>query len=448
MKKVLCLLLAMAMIVNSGVALALEEILPDMRADDVRIFPFPLTVKTITIREGWNLIAMPVVPSGKYTVRDFIRSIENPFMRIDRPIELQTLTDGEKLETNDKGEDCIIFPRRYWTVSVVAVYKNGKFIRYPKNGHSYNMVPGEAYFVHTRYHGPRPDYTTDVECWPPWHASKIIRVIGKSVNFSVTLNLRRGWNGVSIMREKDPPFPPYPFKPILDPIIRPYDLNDKITDNDQIEENCNPGLPINIDIECTLSQLSKELVKQGLKPRSILFWDSYNQRWQQHALPVKYPIFYHINIKPDKHIAYLDRLISSSEGFFLLVEENGIYEPGLEESLPGVPFPPPPLPPLVRSTGRVQPGLMSSNWPPHAFTHDLRTDLNGDGISEIVHLDGRNNERILEALNEYMEDENNTCLIIGKRVTLHYTDKFGNPHKLEIVSVTEVKRLEKYTLDR
>jgi len=211
MKKVLCLLIAMAMIVNSGVALALEEILPDMRADDVRIFPFPLTVKTITIREGWNLIAMPVVPSGKYTVRDFIRSIENPFMLIDRPIELQTLTDGEKLETNDKGENCIIFPRRYWTVSVVAVYKNGKFIRYPKDGHSYNMVPGEAYFVHTRYHGPRPVYRDDIRFWPPWHASKIIRVVGKSVNFSVTLNLRRGWNGVSIMREKEPPFPPYPY---------------------------------------------------------------------------------------------------------------------------------------------------------------------------------------------------------------------------------------------
>ena len=76
----------------------------------------------ITIMEGWNLIAMPVIPLVPYTVDRFIADVETSIVPIDPPYIVRP----------DQDQD--FHPRNEWNVPVVAVYKNGRFAKYPKKG--------------------------------------------------------------------------------------------------------------------------------------------------------------------------------------------------------------------------------------------------------------------------------------------------------------------------
>ena len=216
MKKLLSLLVGVMLVCSFGVCLA-EELQPVPIIIDSP--PYCPTVGTITIAEGWNLVAMPVLPAEPYTVEKFIKDVETD--PSDFVLDIYPRQPSPDIQTG-------------WQIPVVAVYKNGQFERYPKEGVTYNMVPGEAYFVYARYNGPRP------LIYPPGLEKVKVDVIGKPLDVPVSLALNRGWNGVSVLK---------------------------------------PGTS-------DLRGLSDELAKQGIKATRIAMWSAKGQEWSQHELPI------------------------------------------------------------------------------------------------------------------------------------------------------------------
>ena len=230
----------------------IEPIKPIMPVQSPPSPPTSSSTAEIAITNGWNLIAIPVIPDEPCTVRGFIEMVESD-------------------------------PCFEWNVRVVAVYKNGRFERYPKEGITHNMVPGKAYFVYANYGGQICEHK---------HMEKLYRVIhiaGEVPDSPVVLNLNRGWNGVS--------------------------LTDFTHDGD----------PVSIGSLCSLS---RELQDQGIKATKIAFWDNTSQGWKEHELPFRpnEPTSGWWTVFP----GFPDPPINPNEGFFLLCEENGLYIPGLE----------------------------------------------------------------------------------------------------------------------
>lgn len=246
MKKIICLLMVGLMICCSGVSLAHDVPFPEPPAEK--------ETATISLVDGWNLIAIPVLPAEPFSVRDFMDMVNEA-----------------------------------WEITVVAVYKNGRFERYPKEGITYNMVPGEAYFVYSKYTG---SFIYPPQVYP---LTTAIHISGKVPDMPVSLHLDRGWNGVSVPTAT-------------------------------------------LENELSLYMFSDELGEQGIRATKIAFWNN-EQGWEEYKLPfvADEPIS-----GPIVFPGFTGRGINSNEGFFLLCEENGLYIPGLKVE-----------PERVQYTGRV-----------------------------------------------------------------------------------------------
>ncbi len=219
--------------------------------------PVSLPHNDIVLTEGWSLIAIPVLPDKPLTVRGFMGMIADD-----------------------------------WEITVVAVFKNGQFERYPKEGITYNMVPGESYFVHAEYSGILSG-----------RRKTAIGIEGSRPEIPVTLSLDRGWNGISLMCYRDGGW---------------------------------------AAIVGSLRTLSRELQDQGINATKIALWDADNQTWEEYELPFE-GLFPRGEPVPAIFPLPDDPAIYSIEGFFLLCEENGLYIPGLDAGAPTVdpPFPEP-----------------------------------------------------------------------------------------------------------
>ena len=310
MKKLLSLLAVAIVVCCAGVVLADEAVPTPIVPDQVEYLP-TVTKGTITLTEGWNLIAIPVLPAEQLRIKDFIYKVEGGI---------------PDYKTGDVSKE-VIYCKPMWNISAVAVYKDGRFRTYTRDNATYNMVPGEAYFVHAEYLGPRPCYEVVGPQYPMpiFRPTTTVTIAGKCVKASVSLDLNKGWNGVALMGKKESL---NVYKEALNPQVA--------VDGAEIIE------PILVS---SLRQLSGELSEQGVKATRIIFWDAYKQEWEQQALPFKGEQ----NI--DGMATFIDRIISGSEGFFLLCDENGLYVPGLKQ-IQNLPDPPvPPIPPI--NDGRV-----------------------------------------------------------------------------------------------
>ncbi|MFH1753482.1 MAG: hypothetical protein ABH875_04805 [Candidatus Omnitrophota bacterium] len=333
MKKLLSLLLVIAFAAGSvGLSLADDDI-PELPVLKERVEQFYKYQKAdITITNGWNLIAMPVVPLKPYTVRQFIKDVAAPYYKdilVSYHKDCKVHKEDPQSQEKCYPYSCILRPA--WKVLVVAVYKNGHFERYPKEGVTYNMVPGEAYFVYAEYFG----------IWYKslnWRPQKTVTIPGGVPAPSISLNLDRGWSGRSILLNNI--YQRYPYEKYPQRLY-------------------------------TLSELSKDLAKQGVKAKRIAFWSAKTQSWEQHELPYPYRDIPHIEYfktledglkvveyNEDGKVSqetYYDikenysdllmrlRVINPSDGFFLLCEENGLFMPSAWESYP-FPMPYPPYP--------------------------------------------------------------------------------------------------------
>ena len=284
MKKLLSLLVGVMLVGGFSLCMADGEINPIPPGGDViNIATIEAVTGTITLREGWNLVAMPVLPSEPYTVERFINDAET------KPV-------WPRVREFKEGDPYFCPPPFIirCKVPVVAVYKNGQFERYPKEGVTYNMVPGEAYFVYAEFYVPEsvpPEVKPDMSIY-----SHTISIAGKSLDVPVSLDLNRGWNGVSILGE----------------------------------------LGIGVD------RFSKELAEQNIKAIRIALWSAQKQEWEQYELPWQ---------PEPKGDVIMIPMIPANCGFFLLCEENGLYIPGLNTS---VEPPVPPFPePIVSYTGKL-----------------------------------------------------------------------------------------------
>ncbi len=347
MKKLLSVLVLAAAVCCAGVVLAEEAVIEGpiltYQIEDWDWMIPPYVKGAITLTEGWNLIAIPVIPQQPVTVETFSKMVAYS----DEPIY--------KTDPKLPDDNFIQAKRSSWQVRAVAVYKDGRFRVYPKEGVTYNMVPGEAYFVYAEYHGLRPAYSELIANPPPgfepWHPKTTVTIVGKSVNASVSLDLNKGWNGAALMLKQKPyydfdmPITKLPRIPFLK-----VDKSDSDISNAQfpIDEGKIFG-PINIG--SSLSQLSRELVEQGVKAKRIVFWNAENQAWDQYELPRPEPVYRHIpglwdlGVElggVDEYTVVFDPGINADQGFFLLCEENGLYIPGLRQiqKPPYPPFPP------------------------------------------------------------------------------------------------------------
>lgn len=345
MNKIIGFMIAMLLVGSIGICSAAEITIPPDPTPIASIVN--ITKGSINITEGWNLIAMPVLPIAPYPAAKFAKDV--------------AYSDQSFIVKPDVGE--IILPKFNWQVRTIAVYKNGRFEAcYPnKNLTPYNMVPSEAYFVYVEYLGMRPVFQPEISqdgttyCPPVWHPRTSVTIPGKAIDKTVSLNLNRGWNGVSLLKQNlwDSIYP----APIPMPKISP----DITTDN-----SLKPELEL-----CTtsLNQLSQELVAQGIKATKAIFWDADNQEWVKFDLPrpTVPPIYnYNLGEPTDNLVAIFDRFIRDDEGFFLLAEENGLFIPGLGEIIA------PPIEKRVSYTGKVE-GVfcIPEQKPPYDFV--LRT---------------------------------------------------------------------------
>jgi len=398
MKKLLSLFLVGLLVVSSGVSLRAEEIIPiPAPIPFPEPIPQPGTRGYINITEGWNLVAMPVIPAKPFTVKDFVRAVESPFLPLG-PVDYPGQVREGETSIEIVEEHPIICPPPMWKISAMAVYKNGRFVElYPhwrprirRNRIAYNMVPGEAYFVRAKYLGPRPliqppvyqDGAEEGVAPYDWRPSTSVLIKGRVIarTLSVSLNLNKGWNGASLLCMDRIFYQPH--QPILE-----QDLVDPVEVPPPPPTRPEPRGNVLTRVT-SLRRLSDELVDQGIKAKKIIFWDKYNQRWEKHDLPLA-PIYSRniMHVEPDPlnpmpitmPPIFLDRFINPSEGFFLLCEENGLYEPGLPISLD--------IPDPIRAshTGRVEHALYVAFGPPPPFTHIMKT--NDD---KLVHLRGAN----------------------------------------------------------
>lgn len=264
---------------------------------------------SITIREGWNLIAMPVMPAGAYTIRRFISDIERPtywgslISELEGPVVRKSEEEGITVVDNLSKIEENIWPIRLgWKVLEIGVFIDGEFRTYPREDVTHNMVPGEIYFVMARYLGPWPGAPVKYPYpYPRWRPSKTIRVAGERVR-RMSYNLKMGCNGMSV---------------------------------GAIGNNWSPYRYPTQTIS-SLNHLSRELQRQNIKATSISFWSNELQDWQEYALPRPLPEpiqFFPApgESAPDLYemIDYKDRLIRPDEGFLLLCEENGLaFLPG------------------------------------------------------------------------------------------------------------------------
>jgi len=321
MKKLISLLAIAVLIGSFGVCQAEDiEPMPNPPIIIEEEVPTSNTTGSITLTNGWNLVAMPVLPAKPYTVEQFIKEVESPIKPIPKPNKPIILEEvdriNEEVSVEEKNEKYLI--KSYWKVALVAVYKKGRFERYPKEGVSYNMVPGEAYFVYATYTGPRPLLAIGPnEEHREWHPKTSVKIIGRPLDVPVSLNLNRGWNSASIF-------------------------------------------------EGDLQRLSDELTEQHIKAKKIAFWSAEKQEWEQYELPIAEPTETSPEIPYEDGHSYpleydrgkieIIRPIKADEGFFLLCEENGLFIPQLElnpkPEPPVPPFPPePPIEPIKVAVG-------------------------------------------------------------------------------------------------
>ena len=335
MKKLLSLLIVAVVVCYAGMVLADDTVTVPGPGAVATPIPdaviFPIVKGSVTLTEGWNLIAIPVLPAEQLKIKDFVAKITPP-----QPPLVDLNGDGV-IDQNDVA----ISIRPMWKVTTIAVYKDGRFRTYAPDNATYNMVPGEAYFVYCQYLGPRPVYDVNGPQYPmpEFHPTITVTIAGKAVNASVSLDLNKGWNGVGVALIQQRPPLVYDQKPILLPEIPNLTLNQ--TESTQIDE-----YKI-VTMDFSLLQLSRELCEQGVKATRAIFWNANKQEWEQYALP--YPT---VDANGLVCMPVPGKLINPSEGFFLLCEENGLYIPRLTIQKP--PYPPIPVPRRVSYTGTIE----------------------------------------------------------------------------------------------
>ncbi|MDD5135845.1 MAG: hypothetical protein PHN63_00695, partial [Candidatus Omnitrophica bacterium] len=356
MKKLLSLMVVAVMIGCAGAVSAEETVIapnPDPIVLDTDIQILPVVKGTVTLTEGWNLIAIPVLPAEQLKIKDFIYKVEGGI---------------PPCKTNDVSNE-VIYCKPMWNVSAVAVYKDGRFRMYTREDATYNMVPGEAYFVHCRYLGPRPVYSVLGPDYPMpvYHPKTTITIAGKCVNATVSLDLNKGWNGVGVaLMQQRPPL-----------VIEEEPINLPAIPRLTAESDDSAALTTNVDLEriCagfSLVQFSRELSEQGVKASRVIFWNAEKQEWEQYSLP--YPV-------ADENglicMPIPGRLIDPGEGFFLLCEENGLYIPRLE--IQKKPYPPIPVPRTVTYSGTIEKsGSIVGGVLPYNYVIVCSTETSGD----------------------------------------------------------------------
>ena len=402
MKKLMSLLAIAVLIGSFGVCQA-EDLEPMPNPPVIIEEPEPTssTAGSITLTNGWNLVAMPVLPEKPYTVEQFIKEVESPIKPIPKPNKPIILEEvdriNEEVSVEEKNEKYLI--KSYWKVALVAVYKNGRFERYPKEGVSYNMVPGEAYFVYAKYYSP----LKFVAIGPngehkEWHPSTTVYVEGKPLDVPVSLNLNRGWNGASVF-------------------------------------------------EGDLQRLSDELTEQAIKATKIAFWSAEKQEWEQYELPIAEPTETSPEIPyEDGHSYPLEynrgnieilRPIRADEGFFLLCNENGLYIPSLnmKPETPVPPFPPElPVEERVSYTGRIA-CVGQLFYTPETTPYRFQLILDDESGIPIKGINGDIENQIAKIAEAY----DTRCYVEGVMKTLSYP--YDASRKAEVLIVDRVLRL-------
>ncbi|MDD5135846.1 MAG: hypothetical protein PHX20_02160 [Candidatus Omnitrophica bacterium] len=494
MKKLLSLMVVAVMIGCAGAVSAEETVIapnPDPIVLDTDIQILPVVKGTVTLTEGWNLIAIPVLPAEQLRIKDFIGKVEsdglisvvitssrgNDFvsqLNDTQKEEIGALQNAYALkiyEGDSRSNDLIVaspdnenvasvitfnnanWPdeliasiknaykindiirmKPKWNVSAVAVYKDGRFRMYTRENATYNMVPGEAYFVHCKYLGPRPVYQVlagpDYPM-PVYHPKTTITIAGKCVNATVSLDLNKGWNGAALARLQNMrviyPVAPDPVTPIEElPVIPDLTLG-----------TAEPGEPILANIIArgfNLAQLSRELSEQGVKATRIIFWNSDVQGWDQYALPYK----------TDPICAVMPRVINDSEGFFLLCEENGLYIPGLQIQKP--PITPIPVPLRVSYTGTIMRSYtIPENFVPYKFVLECSRKAE-DGTTTTIFVPLKGADETIEAKLGVLADEppGTSHYVEGVMQTMKWTSMlppYGGDTDVMVVELIDAYRL-------
>ncbi|MFA5142912.1 MAG: hypothetical protein WC522_01915 [Candidatus Omnitrophota bacterium] len=388
MKKLLSLAVVAVMICFAGTVLAEEtSTLPaeNYPADPTGLTMKPLIIGNVTLNEGWNLIAIPVLPAEKLTIKSFSVRVAKSGLSA---ISTETITQ------DSKGFADI------WRVTAVAVYKNGRFQSYSPDCDTYNMVPGEAYFVYAKYSGLRPNYIVREGAsyeMPEFHPTTTIKIIGKTADAKISLNLNKGWNGVAVLNQLAPKSDePLSNTPKL-PELESQKTGSNVSAGAVLESQS-----ITAGIGYSLYQLSQEFSEQGIKATRIIFWNAVKQEWEQYSLP--YPAADENGLIA---MPVPGRLVNPSEGFFLLCEENGLYIPGL--TLQNSPYPSIPVPKRVSYTGIIRGVCVACGDAPLPYKYVLQYETvltTGTVPVSIIAIPIKGTDDVMEAKLAELANEN------------------------------------------
>ena len=223
---------------------------------------------------------------------------------------------------------------RFFKVPVIKKHRKDRdlyFKKYPKEDVTCAMVPGKAYRIDLAYHGLRPKtgpLMTEVY------------VEGKILDAPVPLKLKKGWNAISVA------FPRY----------------------------------------YSLSQLSDELLTQGIKATRVSFWSTKNKSWEQYDLPYSESpqsgyIKDYETIEKSLIIFGRSRPIRPDEGFLLYCKKKGIFTPGGVEA--------PPLSERVNYTGWIE---VADSKPKKKAPYSFLLHVNEGSNESSIFLKGVNEE--------------------------------------------------------
>lgn len=392
---------------------------------------------TVMITEGWNLIAMPVVPDKPYTVEDFIQDVEvNPYrdgtepistMPVDVPIHTPHHADEAPFIVTEGNWEITAFGKLDEPVHPTHKKFRKAFKQLPGN---YNLVPGEAYFVQAKYTGDHVKLLG-------WQPELQVFIRGKVPEVPVSLNLKRGWSSVSLLIPnyiRDYPIDIYtPYPPRFELPENPTDIFELPENPTNIIEEDIITLP-DYYLGYSIQRLSRELVTQQIEAEKLVLWSTFTQDWEEWELPYPPRSDYevgpipHQNTKsPYEHyeIAYFDFGILPNRGFFLQCKSNGLFIPGLPRKIPVDHK-------RVGHVGRVE---GNPYFPEHYPGYDLRLFIDEDPANAIP-LEGVNSE--IELRLKEAASSGETLGVEGYMKVTYSTDWWGRIEKHKVLMVDTV----------